>query len=291
MALVDMSETFKMTNVGEHIDATEVSATHPNLLDNPFFTINQRSFTTQDFGSSGNGYTVDRWKAYRSVVTVKTDGSLDVTPNTGDYGLSQFFDASRLVVGDTYTVSANVGGDIHTWTFVYSTSAEYSTREADGSRFYRHTGSGICDIWFCGTANTTYNLRSMKLEKGSVSTLANDAPPDYWAEWAKCRRYFKRIYAYSAVVGAIGVSTSATNAQFLIGYEPMAKLTVNATYSGNLTVQSADGSTHAVTAVSASTTNGGGVVLSVTSSGLVAGDTARLRINTTESYFDLSADL
>ena len=37
MPLIDMSETYQMTNVGDHIDGTDVYQSNRNLLDNAYF--------------------------------------------------------------------------------------------------------------------------------------------------------------------------------------------------------------------------------------------------------------
>ena len=42
MAVVDISNTYQLTNVGAHIDNTDVINSNRNLLDNPWLTIRQR---------------------------------------------------------------------------------------------------------------------------------------------------------------------------------------------------------------------------------------------------------
>lgn len=262
-----------------------------NLLDNPFFTIRQRGN-----GPFSSGYTADRWGIFGGVVTVTLSGSgFSVSASVG-YNIQQRLpaDLASFLNGKVVTLSCIVDGVLYSATGTLDTSGGYQLINTFGNDRFAFVGGANPAVIFTHTtasATHSYTVSAVKLELGSVSTIANDTPPKFWSEWAECRRYFKRFKAYSAVLAAIGVCTNTTNAQFVFGDEPMAKDTVTATYSGNLTIQSGDGSTHAISAVSASTLTGGGVVVSITSSGLVAGDSARLRINTLESYLDLSADL
>lgn len=283
-ALTDANKEMARAN----IDAGKNGAwTNPNLLDNPFFTINQRSFTSQDFGSSGNGYTVDRWKGYRSIVTVKSDGTIDLTPNSGAYGIAQFIEAGRLVVGKTHTASVNIGGTIYSWTFVYSTTAAYSSYFGTNNRFYHHTNAnGSVDLWITGTANVTYNVRSFKLELGTVSTLANDVPPNYNEELRRCKYYFRRITnpAGGAQWCMAGFNATTTVAIFILD-NPMRSATKTISYSGALQVNGVS-----VTSVG-SYTRGHDTTLSVvTSGGLTAYGGAGLIIGA-NGYLDISADL
>lgn len=277
-------KAFAQLNIG-------TAGSNRNLLDNPWWgsgeAVNQRN--TQSKPSNGS-YTIDRWiltsGADANQWAIGTNG-ITFTIASSNIWYMQIIPNISSLFGKTLTASVMFGdGTIKSGTATLTSSAS--------ATFWGDTQSNVSlntAGTFQFTVRATQTIHAVKLELGSVSTLANDAPPKFWSEWTECRRYFKRFKAYSAVLAAIGVCTSTTNAQFVFGDEPMAKDTVTAAYSGDLTVQSGDGSTHAISAISASTTKGGGVVVSVTSSGLVAGDSARLRINTTESYLDLSAEL
>jgi len=275
----------------ENIDAGKNGAwTNPNLLDNPFFRINQRSFTSQDFGSSGNGYTVDRWKGYRSIVTVKSDGTIDFTPNSAAYGIAQYIEAGRLVVGNTYTASVDIGGTIYSWTFVYSATAVYSSYFGTSNRFYHHTNANnSVDFWITGAANTTYNVRSFKLELGTVSTLANDTPPDYGTELAKCMRYFVRWRNDPIGFGYISSNTTYAYIHIPIGVTMRAIPTVS--LSGGINLR-ANGQTLGVSSLSVlNQTQTTGVTLTMTTSGFSSVGAVSGYWNSTSDYIDLSADL
>ena len=271
-------KAFAQLNIG-------TAGSNRNLLDNPWFTVRQRG----NGAFSAPNYTADRWKLTAGSAQLSFDDNGGVITPNGSYLLLTQYTRIPSNIG-TVTASIKISGTVYSVTGSAATGFQLSLADVWGSGRIEVAASGGYLNFIIG-ASTAATFEAVKLELGSVSTLANDTPPDFWSEWAKCRRYFKRYKAYSAVLTAIGVCASTTNAQFIFGDEPMAKDSVTATYSGNLTIQLGDGTTHAISAVSASTLIGGGVVVSVTSSGLVAGDSARLRINTTESYLDLSAEL
>jgi len=64
-----------------------------NLLDNPWFTINQRGIS--GLMTSGS-YSVDRWKSWLdNFVTVNLDGTLTLTPSS-ENGLFQYFEKTPI---------------------------------------------------------------------------------------------------------------------------------------------------------------------------------------------------
>lgn len=147
-----------------------------NLLDNGWFTVNQRG-TADATTVSGNGYFADRWQATGSGVQRVAGGGINI-------------------LGVAYHKLDNPGIEGKTVTL----SLLYSDGEISSNTF-EWTGTTFAKTFKYGTANIypsanqinvgaqSVNVTAIKLELGSVSTLANDAPPNYAEELAKCQRY------------------------------------------------------------------------------------------------------
>lgn len=268
-----------------------------NLLDNPWWglneVVNQRENTS---GQTTVSYSIDRWRmtagsAYGNWSL--DENGLTITAASGTYAVFQQLLEPRLyryLAGKTVTCSALLSD---------GTVVSGTVQSVDWSSNTTVVVSGNLRLWLVSGGifrvlvqnGDTFTIRAVKLELGSVSTLANDVPPDYWEEYRKCRRYFKRLGPWQSGSPLIGRANSDSSAVFVVGDEPMAKMTgITATKTGAVYVRAGNNTNNAVTAVSASTTVGGGVVLGCTTSGLTAYSSAIIVI-AADSYIDLSADL
>jgi len=176
--------------------------TNPNLLDNWYFAdpINQRGNTSY----TGAGYCIDRWKRTQAgdettIVNggVKFDGSSSETR----YFLQRL---EKSLPSGTYTLSAKVKAVTASSVYPY---IYLGTDDGSALGGVRLTGTGIFSVSITVTSGTVFRvqctlpagssvtLESVKLEKGNVSTLANDPPPKKALELAKCQRFFERIKA------------------------------------------------------------------------------------------------
>lgn len=193
-----------------------------NLLDNPWFgsgeVVNQRGNTS---GTVNNAYFIDRWKL-SGEYSIAASG-ITFTCNAGA-GVSQIFPRA-LTIGETYTFSVMYSDlSIVSCTFVPLANRENAYAFGDGLLLEIDTRAAYptnrCIIYKNGS-QWTNEFRAFKLEKGTVSTLANDTPPDYWQELDKCLYYFERIKArgnYSSF--GCGVAASATIASILVPMHP-----------------------------------------------------------------------
>lgn len=189
-------------------------ASNRNLLDNPFFTVNQRDFTSV---TATNGvYAVDRWKINNgggtgSTISVTSQGYIQLTTGSTYISFQQMFGANELE-GKTVTMSVNDNGTIYSYSFTVPTRG---SADVTAGTFVFKTGCS-CNFFVMNTSSAYgYNIqlsigtgysatiRAVKLELGSYSTLANDVPPDYVKELEKCKYYFERIQARN-VVTSIG---------------------------------------------------------------------------------------
>ncbi|MCI2056214.1 MAG: hypothetical protein LKJ86_03615 [Oscillibacter sp.] len=166
-----------------------------NLLDNWDFRnpVNQRSQSTY----TGNGYTIDRLKIEDSgncaTLSVNDDGTITFSvpdESTADQAwLTQY--CEHPFDGQLYTVSTHVVSTTGTQGMVISGEEnELQTPLIPGICAASGTPSGTLAIRFVVPRGGSVTLRTMKLERGSVSTLANDPPANFAETLAKCQRYY-----------------------------------------------------------------------------------------------------
>ena len=281
-------KAFAQLNIG-------TAGSNRNLLDNPWFTVNQRGITS----GTSNEYPADRWVATYGAGGMtwvrNADGSITATPtNTSNHAdIYQVLEQSLVtwLSGKTVTVSVLLAdGTILSGTNMFS---------ATGNRTFvsETVGSGRVDItwsytnrffrvqnYYAGTP-----IKAAKLELGSVSTLANDAPPEYAGELAKCQYYFRRWSSpsgSSAIGLALAVGT--TNANFALLSSLRASGSATISFSGLVL---SDGTDHAVTNVTVAGAGDGATMrLLLTSTDLTAYRAYTCQISA-GGHLDVSKDL
>lgn len=167
---------------------------NPNLLDNAYFVgggsqlgdgvfpINQRGQSSY----TGGGTQLDRWKTWEAndVITLTANGVKFKSPNGN--GMFQYW--SEFPTTKTVTFSAIIDGNI------------YSVTLPEGDTQYEYIGTGFKigisrngKCVYIKSQNTEILIAACKLEVGTVSTLANDPPPDFGEELAKCKRRLRYV--------------------------------------------------------------------------------------------------
>ena len=231
MAVVDISNTYQLTNVGAHIDNTDVYNSNFNFVDNPFFTIRQRGTG----GVTGVGYAVDRWKNTGGANLTQTPRSpYGVTfSSSSGYQVDQALWSypAECFDGETLTISVMTsGGSIAQATGVFtatsSTAAKVAVTSADGNfvvgLYYIPSARAVPFVRITtpsGKFPVNAAILAVKLELGSYSTLANDVPPDCGEELRKCQRYFVRLKDngnYNYIPIGNGVWNTGTSSRILI---------------------------------------------------------------------------
>ena len=312
MPLIDMSETYQMTNAGEHIDGTDVYQSNDNLLDNAYFVgggsqlgdgifpINQRGQTSY-IGSAATG--VDRWWQQYNTNVQLTSAGLRIT---GDWDIKQRF--ARPLPDGTYTLSVDVASKGNTNPLMMTINASYQQIES-----FPITQNGINTCTFtsdssnpvqgvaislAGQAGSDITIRAMKLEKGTVSTLANDVPPDFGEELEKCKRYLQRVkqpqgYTASVGFGMVGAASNILRTTIPLS-SPLRNaeiITATATNTGQIFVWG-NGSHYSVTGVTGRTVLNGNAIVDITVNGTFENyKTYNLILNNADAYIDLSAEL
>lgn len=179
---------------------------NPNLLDNPWFTINQRgesSYTTV------NTYTVDRWILGRGSVTSRASNTPYIMLQTLEENKTGWIRQKteyNFDVAKSITLSAIIESNL---TAEYGVALKISNQnnfEIGAIKWFPTVANQKTLIQFTVNPyeNTSFEIISsasicavkvyaMKLELGTVSTLAMDIAPNYQQELAKCMRYFQKI--------------------------------------------------------------------------------------------------
>lgn len=165
-----------------------------NLLDNAYFVgggsqlgdgvfpINQRGQTQY----TGGGTQLDRWHGWAGTDTlVLTANGLQYTSPSSN-GIFQYFPVFPTT--QTVTFSVKVNGTITSITLAEGTI--HAEEDFSGYKLTVDRNDKCVGIF---SLNETILLQAAKLEVGTVSTLANDAPPDYGAALAKCQRRLFRV--------------------------------------------------------------------------------------------------
>lgn len=175
---------------------------HKNLLHNWDFRnpVNQRGFTS----TTNAGYTIDRWRSVTPGHKVElTPNGLKLTASSEaelGYCITQYIENYKQFEGKTLTLSVHVVENTLTrgcslrWNVYGSPVAIMGT----GYFSYTFTQSSLSSLsvgiqfWDKNTDSGKYVvIDKMKLEIGSVSTLANDPPADYGEQLMLCKRFFR----------------------------------------------------------------------------------------------------
>lgn len=171
----------------------KTAITNPNLLDNSWFTINQRGENSY----TGNKYTVDRWKSESANLVVTHTQNGITLENIGESGNCYFAQYIPSIQSAAFTLSvkaSNVTGSptfyVHYTDDTWMPGAAISGDEEITS-WTEHSGKAVDRFQFTIPAGAAVTVRAAKLEAGEVSTLAMDAAPNYTIELIKCKRYFQ----------------------------------------------------------------------------------------------------
>lgn len=249
-----------------------------NLLNNPWFTVNQRGATTIT-----SGYGADRWKM--------VDGSSATFSSSGVTMIAQLnnYFENQLPNG-VYTASIKYAdGTIESGTLTKS-------NDTDTIRFIQRAGLTLgyaaASKFFYIYTDVSTSIRAVKLEVGAKSTLANDVAPDYTTELLKCQRYFQRISALAGyAILATGVMDDATTLWGQIPLTVPLRATPTVSTAGTFNIRHG-GALQNISSITLDLRSPTMLSFFVTpSTNLTAGTPAQLLFNTTSTYIDLSADL
>ncbi len=178
---------------------------NPNLLDNPWFTINQRGQSS--YSTTGADYTFDRWFSFdgNTSVVQNADGSITLGAVEGvskAVYLRQKIENTNKLLGKTATISLlkddntiiTATGDIPSTVPSSQTGVAYAYIIENGVIFGTVSITFLPNSYVVASisayAGKSVTFKAVKIELGSVSTLAMDTAPNYATELLKCQRYF-----------------------------------------------------------------------------------------------------
>lgn len=272
--------------------ATKDELSHRNLLDNGWFTINQRNVS----GSLSDGYTVDRWQVGLhggSITYNQSAHSLTFGTTTNvDYFIQQIEPSLRDELhGKVVTFSIIENDTIKTKTFTFDKNArnyEVGIPNASVTFWYGANGE-LCIRHRLGAPQTT--IKAAKLELGSVSTLANDVAPNYAEELLKCQRYFWRLGGVSAPLAMMAAYDSNTQygyVQFPVTMRATPTVSMSALSTFQVFANNANPSPTSMRVVPVRPQNG---MIETKASGITAGSAGWLLTTASGGYINFSADL
>lgn len=201
---------------------------NPNLLDNWYFVgggsqlgdgvfpINQRGQTSYTAQKS-----FDRWTVDGNVTVTLQSGNIRVQATAPYVGLYQAIPMSRLKNGETYTFSIILDGNMVTQTFVLNADGNWNNIYYGDDWYIPYVcANGVCQFKVVNSISSfDHTIKAVKIEKGTVSTLANDPPPDFGEELRKCQRYFVRFAPKINSRAYIGTG-SANNSNNMLIFVP-----------------------------------------------------------------------
>lgn len=175
---------------------------HENLLDNPWFTINQRGQNSYTTSIGTHIYTVDRWLTYSLRVDVTDNGVTltNVENNFVNFYSQQENAVLNKLLGKPLTLSVMLSdGTIYSGDITINNRSTVSTF-TDYRAYTSDTfGIGILEdkdswqVYVFVAPNASISIQAVKLEVGLISTLSMDSAPNYASELLKCQRYFVRF--------------------------------------------------------------------------------------------------
>ena len=283
-------KAFAQLNIG-------TAGSNRNLLDNPWFTVNQRGFTSGNMGALV--YWADRWMNNTDTTNPSTlslnNGIVTITTpsGTGRFGnILQTLADPNAIDGKVVTLSAlKSDGTIISGT-ITRTAATTQDAYNEGGIILRLSSTNRFNVQV--ESGKTLSIKAAKLELGTVSTLANDTPPDYGTELIKCRGYFERIHSLgsSEIVG-MGMGVSASSVR--IGIPSLICHTIQSvTYSGGGLLLEGGGNYRTLTSIGRlnTTPKNGFLTLTCGSSDAITPYQTYALVGTAAGgYIDISADL
>lgn len=277
---------------GLSLKANTTAISNPNLLDNPWFTVNQRG---QSSYTSDWVYTVDRWLKGESYTLSVGNNGISASVINIDHGhLSQRLDIYSNLVGKTCTLSIlKSTGEISSATGVVLSGIGTSMAISDNDIWCALVKDANFDFIALNFKNTTTTVRAVKLELGSVSTLAMDIAPNYQQELAKCQRYFVRYTGAGYPEICHAIESSGLNAWGLCFLPVPMRIKPSIAFANVNAYRLSDDSATAITAmeIHALANNACKIMFTLASNG-INGSVAEIQPNSANNgYVDFSADL
>lgn len=218
MPMINIEDAYILDNTGKQVDdAVDYGLfnSNDNLLDNAYFVgggsqlgdgifpINQQGQTQY----TAAGFVFDRWfKSGGVTATLDASGLTIVNSNGWPDGVTQRFPMHFFAQMNGEAITASVlyaDGSVDSGTAIIDATQNYQwlkyPKAGEIGFQLKNFQDGEAYDYFdyirfgAGAGSTPKKIKAFKLEKGTVSTLANDAPPDFGEELRKCKRYLRYV--------------------------------------------------------------------------------------------------
>lgn len=302
----DTYEPYSMTN--KEMTPYVQAISNPNLLDNPWFTVNQRG--ANSYGENTNS--LDRWFSGDNNQVAISGNVVTLSPVDTSQScvfFQVFEDEVDGLNGKTVTLSLLDGsGNLYTVSHVVehkTTWTQLFWKAFNDSFSIGLTAQPLTDGKYRYSfdivtyATKTLTIKAVKLELGSVSTLTMDTAPNYTAELLKCQRYFYRFKApHGGFYFALAIVWSTNNMSAIVPVPCMrsAATITPSDFSDFIVSKGASSdSPHNISNFGnygqSEQNHASGLVITTSENDLVSGDIYVLKAVNANAYIDFSADL
>lgn len=283
------SERQKSETDGAIVHEKELS--NPNLLINGDFRVNQRGKTSYTHTGEAYGYTyfVDRWFAWGQNPFTFNASTKTLTPNTSNTGnsiLSQWIEDVSGILGKTITYSVSTNDTVYSKTLNIPTTLSNNVSLGELS-----TSFGKLRVWsnnnrlrfdIIVSYNQSIVLNYAKVEIGSMATAFSPRP--YAEELAMCQRYnvdlIRNTTGYPYV--AMGFARNATKLFVVLNLPQAMRVRPTVFVYEGLYLQGSNKSNELLTSSNVTfggfATNGNQISLTITTTGLTAGQCYGLQL-------------
>lgn len=218
------TEDIELLNDALDDKAALTQLSNPNILHNPWFTVNQRGITSI---TVSNEFIADRWRVYTTLATFEatrnSNGFIVIDNSSGDQNVILYQKRTTTyltsLLGNKLTASVLLSdGTIYSGTITYDGS---SKDYVDNEYICLYMPSAVTNqiLGLTVKPGASITIKALKLEVGEISTLAMDPRPEYAIELAKCQRYFQNIVntdsSNNRLIG-IAYAVSTTSARILL---------------------------------------------------------------------------
>ena len=283
------SERQKSQTDGAIVHEKELS--NPNLLINGDFRVNQRGKTSYTHTGEAYGYTyfVDRWFAWGQNPFTFDASTKTLTPNTSNTNnsiLSQWIEDVSGILGKTITYSVSTNDTVYSKTLNIPTTLSNNVSLGELS-----TSFGKLRVWsnnnrlrfdIIVSHNQSIVLNYAKVEIGSMATAFSPRP--YAEELAMCQRYnvdlIRNTTGYPYV--AMGFARNETQLFVILNLPQAMRVRPTVFVYEGLYLQGSNKSNELLTSSNITfggfATNGNQISLTITTTGLTAGQCYALQL-------------
>lgn len=277
---------------------------NPNLLDNWFFErpVNQRGPTEYTYTPTPS-YTIDRWRADGNGTITLKDGYIDVFNNNSWCSVMQYIDNPKCFAGKTLTASMLRRDENPLKLMLYvdgkSLGEVLKTDKLVSTTVKLPDNISSLAVLFGASTNKSSSLLAAKLELGDTQTLAHkdssgnwilNEIPDFGEQLRRCQRHHREIERSNYGNFALGMSTSATEVDFIIPLNPPMRVAPSVSFEGSFATNGV--SFNPISSLGVAESYPDGITLRATGSGFVRGEERTLQVSSAAtSKIIISADL